>query len=154
MKKIIGIGIVVLSVVACKKSAEKLESNDYVMFGHYYGFCMGEQCVETYMLRDSKLYENQEAVYGGAEGAEYVQLSSALYDEVYDLESAIPSELTELPDSTFGIPDSHDQGGVMLKIKKGDVIQRWSIDNDLDAIPAYLHAIVNLIHEKITLINN
>lgn len=150
MRRLIMIALSLLVLVACKKSTEKLESNDYIIFGHFYGFCVGEECVEMYMLTDSKLYEDT-VDYGGDE---YVELSNSLYEDVKDIDGAIPVELTAQPDSTFGCPDCHDQGGVRLIIKSGETIQRWTFDNDLDAIPGYAHGIVNLIHEKITIINN
>ncbi len=150
--------LVLLSVgfiaFACQKSTEKLEKGDYLIFGHFYGFCGGEECVETYILSGSELAENTSDNYGSLEGATYVNLSDELYAAVAELETSIPSELSALPDSTFGCPDCHDQGGVRVSLKKDDVIKTWRMDNDLDAIPAYLHDFVNLIHAKIELINS
>lgn len=139
-----------LIVLSCKKSTEKLEDGDYIVFGSFYGFCMGEECREMYLLTNEKLYEDID----DSSTDEYVELPSDLYADVVDLETAIPVDIKELPDSTFGCPDCHDQGGVHLTIKKDGVIQSWTIDNDLDAIPTYLHSLVGLIHEKVELINN
>lgn len=150
MKKLIFIAICSITLFACKKSNEKIIVGDYIIFGHSYGFCMGEECVEMFMLTNSKLYEDT-VDYGGED---YIELSAELYDEVKDIEEVIPAALLTQPDTTFGCPDCHDQGGVRLFIKNGELIQRWIFDNDLEAIPTYLHPLVNSIHEKITLINN
>jgi len=150
MRKLLVIGLLGLIALSCKKSTEKLEKGDFIVFGSFYGFCMGEECREMYMITDEKLYEDVD----DSSTDEYVELPSDLFAAVADLESAIPSELIEQPDSTFGCPDCHDQGGVYLKIKKDGLAQSWTIDNDLEAIPAYLNGIVNLIHEKVELINN
>ncbi len=150
MRRYIVIGLMGLMAMSCKKSSEKLEDGDYILFGTFYGFCMGEECREMYMLTIDKLYED---IDDGNE-VEYVELPTDLYADVHDIKMSIPADLTALPDSTFGCPDCHDQGGVFLRIKKDDVDQSWTIDNDLDAIPTYLHSIVDLIHEKVELINN
>lgn len=150
MSRYIVIGLMGLMAISCKKSSEKLEDADYIVFGTFYGFCMGEECREMYMLTNENLYEDID----DSNADEYVELPTDLYADVVDLETSIPADLKALPDSTFGCPDCHDQGGVFLRIKKDDVDQSWTIDNDLDAIPTYLHGIVDLIHEKVELINN
>lgn len=150
MKRCLVIGLMGLTAMSCMKTTEKLEDGDYIVFGTFYGFCIGEECREMYMLTNEKLYEDID----DSSTDEYVELSADLYADVLDLEISIPTDLTALPDSTFGCPDCHDQGGVQLNMKKDGVIQSWTIDNDLDAIPTYLHSLVDLIHEKVDLINN
>jgi hypothetical protein len=44
--------------------------------------------------------------------------------------NAIPAELLFAPGTTFGNPDSHDQGGMYIAIHRQNTIERFLIDHD------------------------
>ena len=54
MKKLLLIGLI---LAACQQD-DTIESEsdlDYIIFGHFYGKCIGERCVEMYKLTDQFL---------------------------------------------------------------------------------------------------
>ena len=139
-----------LGLSSCKKEAQTNCETDYLIFGHFYGFCIGETCVETYKLTDTKLYEDSNDVYFGEGPFTFLELSQSKFTLVEDLESFIPQGLIALPDSTFGCPDCADQGGVFIQYAHDGVVQSWRIDQ---SAPFFLEDFVDKVNEKITLIN-
>ena len=139
---------------SCKK-ADKEESftGDYLVFGHFYGECMGEGCVETYKLTDTKLYEDTNDNYSGAEPFSFIELPADKFDLVVDLPDDFPTELLEEEDGVFGCPDCADQGGLLIRYAKNGAVRTWRIDQNKNEGPAYLHAFMDRINEKIDLIN-
>ncbi len=67
MKKIILIsGLIVTTLNACNKkcSSNQTTANlEYLIFGHFYGECIGEKCVEIYKLNKTQLLEDTQDVY-------------------------------------------------------------------------------------------
>jgi len=49
-----------ISVTACDQAEIwELSSSDYIIFGHFYGECMGEQCRgNIFRFRQDKLFED------------------------------------------------------------------------------------------------
>ena len=149
-----GVLLAVIFISACKK-ADKDEpfSGDYLIFGHFYGECIGEGCVETYKLTDTKLYEDTNDNYSGAEPFSFVELTDAQFDKVRDLVDDFPQELLDEEEGVFGCPDCADQGGLLIKYAKSGNIKTWRIDQNKEGVPAYLHGFMNSVNEKIDLIN-
>ena len=150
MKKLI-IVLVVIIVSSCNK--EKIDKNDYLIFGHFYGECIGETCVETYKLTNDKLYEDQNDNYNPT-SFDFIELDDDKFDEVNDLISYIPNSLVQEDDQTFGSPDSHDQGGLYISYYNEGDLKTWRIDQEKTDIPNYLHDFMDKVNEKISLINN
>lgn len=125
----------------------------YLLFGHFYGECLGEQCIETYKLTDSNLYEDLEDNYGGG-SYDFVEMSNAEFELVQDLMTFLPQELLSQPDQTFGCPDCLDQGGVLISHFQNGTEKTWRIDNSVDQVPEYLHDFVAEVHERIALLSN
>ena len=131
-------------------------SSDYLIFGHFYGFCIGDQCVQIYKLDDKKLYEDSnknyprhDAMYEGA----YVALDPTIYSEVKDLEDFFPLELLQETDTIIGCPDCADGGGLYVAIKNDSVQRYWLIDQMKGNVPDYLHDFMDRVNAKIDLIN-
>ena len=59
---------------SCKKEEVEISNNEYLIFGHFYGECIGEECVETFKLTDEKLYEDLNDNYSGTEPFNFVIL--------------------------------------------------------------------------------
>ena len=138
----------------CKKgdNSVHISKMDYIIFGHFYGECLGEGCIETFKLTDVKLYEDTLDTYNG-ENLEFVELSSEKFEQVKDIIDYFPTKLLYEKDTRFGCPDCRDQGGVFIQYSENGTIQSWRIDTDKDEIPEYLHSFVDKVTEKIWLIN-
>jgi hypothetical protein len=50
-------------LTSCKKDNIKLSSSDYIIFGHFYGMCTGEQYFEIFRLEKDKLFEDTKDQY-------------------------------------------------------------------------------------------
>ncbi len=149
-------------VFACDKDEEPLEAglekNEFLIFGEYAGFCVGESCVEIFKIENGKLYEDFKDLYPSAQETgylgEYSLLSNAKYELAIDLIHQFPGELKENVNLVIGMPDAYDQGGIYVEIMEGDKTYYWLIDRDTRNIPEYLHDWVNLVQERIDQINN
>lgn len=155
--KTIGIFIIVLSSIvtlSCNKS-DDAESNDtdYLIFGHFYGMCMGEECVETYKLTDSKLFEDTKDLYFSTQTFDFVHLENDKFELVKDLPNFFPNQLMDENENTFGCPDCADQGGLFIQISKDGNVHSWKIDQSKNNVPGYMHNFMDKLNEKIELIN-
>lgn len=129
--------------------------NDYLIFGHFYGECIGEYCVEIYKLEDGKLYEDTNDNYPSNSGpyiGDFLELSQDQYNLVKDLNGHIPEELIEIMDIIVGCPDCSDGGGVYLEIKEDGEIRYWMIDQFINNIPETIHGLVKEVNTKIALL--
>ena len=61
-----------------------LNQDDFLIFGHFYGFCIGESCIETFKLTDNKLFEDTIDDYLG-ENLDFTELDNTTFEEVKDL---------------------------------------------------------------------
>ena len=52
-----------------------LSEQKFLIFGHFYGFCFGERCVETFKLTDKKLFEDTIDDYYGRD-FDFVELAN------------------------------------------------------------------------------
>ena len=56
--------LTVFMLTSCEKEDNlELSKSDYIIFGHFYGKCMGEQCVEIFRLENEKLFEDTKDQY-------------------------------------------------------------------------------------------
>lgn len=139
---------------ACKKEDNPtLENGNYLIFGHYYGECFGETCVETYKLTETQLFEDIINTYAGNGPFDFIELPAAEYEKTKTLMDYFPSELLQAEETTFGCPDCADQGGLFIQYADGSTIKSWRIDQSKGAVPTYLHAFMDKVNETITAIN-
>lgn len=142
---------------ACKKECNPLPNtltSDGMIFGRYYGECAGEGCIEIFKLQDSKLYEDTEDNYpaGQAYSGTYVQRDANDYNKVAFMLNAVPNQLYTETDTTVGIPDGGDWGGIYLEVKSGSFHRYWFIDHMTTNLPPYLHPFVGQVDSAITLL--
>ena len=143
-----------LLFISCNKNEEfEISNNEYLIFGHFYGMCSGEDCIETFKLTDEKLYEDLNDNYLGTEPFNFVILGDDQYNEAKDLISFFPSQLLNENDTTFGCPDCVDQGGIFIGYKKDGDLKKWRIDQYKNSVPDYLHDFIDKVNEKILIIN-
>ena len=132
---------------------------EYMIFGHFYGECGGEGCVEIFKLDDEALYEDTTDVYpNGLEtySGEYVQLSDAKYQQVKDLLQEFPEELYAESKRVIGMPDAGDWGGIYVEIKLKDdpsLSGFWLLDQMESNMSQVYNEFVDKINAKIALIN-
>ncbi len=148
------VALVLISMMACSKDDVIVEDqNNYLIFGTFYGFCGGEGCIETFKLTDSALFEDTKDVYRATEGFNFVPLSQEKFNNTKNIMDSLPQALLQVEDQTFGCPDCFDQGGAMIQIARNGKIQTWIIDLWKPDVPEYLHALLDVVKNKIKLIN-
>jgi len=156
IKKMFFLVAVLFVISSCSDNDPEIElsnlGDDYLVFGHFYGECGGEGCIETYALTADKLYEDTADRYIATD-FEFVELPAEKFDLVIGLENSFPQEILNETDNTFGCPDCGDWGGIYLEYVKDGERKSWRIDVMLDDIPAYMRDFVTEIQEKIALIN-
>ena len=154
MKKLVLILAAVVLLIACTKSDNNMTINEqnFLVFGHFYGFCGGESCVKTFKLTDEKLFEDTIDDYMG-QNLEFEELESGLFLQVNDLPDFFPNQLLNESETVFGCPDCADGGGLFVQYSKNGNTKSWRIDQDYNNIPSYLHEFVYKVNEKIGIIN-
>jgi len=144
--------------ISCdKKDEPELQNQDYILFGHFYGFCFGEQCVEIFKLTDNELFEDTKNAYPSWETfyeGQYKRLSNDQFELVKSIKDKVPFELTQEIDHVIGSPDEFDGGGVYFAIVDKHGTKFWLIDQFDENIPEYLRPFKKEINENIALINN
>jgi len=156
--RILLFALAALTLGACHDKDDKdgrdlpSNSDSYFSFGSYYGMCQGEDCVEFFLIRNGKLYEDKKDQYpknGTQHEGDYEALSAEKYQMVKDLASKIPLELLSESSTTLGCPDCADGGGIYIEINSAEVKRFWYIDNSKRETPEYLHDFIDEVNEKI-----
>lgn len=125
-----------------KESPAPIPSGDYLVFGTSYGMCAGN-CSPRFRIQGGSLYPSDTAYDA--------PMSKAAYDSALILWTDFPVYLTAHPDTTFGCPDCHDQGGIYIQRKAGGVSSTWHIDTDTatqpETIRPYITRLYKLVYE-------
>lgn len=153
--------ILVLSLsiffLACNTDNDEVELkylSDHIVFGHFYGLCKGETCIETFKINHFALFEDTLDNYQIFDNFSFVSLPVQKYLLVRDKFRKIPDLLWKEPDKKiFGCPDCYDQGGLFVQQSKSDTIRSWILDNNPHDVPEYLHDFMQNIKDAIILIN-
>ena len=154
MKNIFLFLIVIGTFTSCDKDGDNITINEqnFLIFGHFYGMCAGEGCVETYKLTDVKLYEDIVDDYSG-QNLDFVELNNEQFELVNDLADFFPVQLLNESDAVFGCPDCADGGGLFIQFSDNGVLKSWRIDQVQNNVPNYLHDFIDQVNERIVLIN-
>jgi hypothetical protein len=114
---------------------------DYIIFGDFYGECLGTSCVDYYKIEDGQLYKDQADQYPSTGMSYQFNMYNNAYDHaVLDLATEVPNNLYN-EGETIGAPDAYDQGGYYIEVCNNGNIQHWKIDKNNQDVPVYLHAI-------------
>ena len=146
-----------LSVSCAEQKVQPEDENAYILFGHFYGFCMGEQCIEIFKLTDSELFEDLKDQYPSSQEfyiGDYKKLDQEKFELVKSLKNNIPFELTQEKNHRIGTPDVTDGGGVYFAIVNERGTKYWLIDQFDQNIPVYLKPFKDQINQSISLIND
>ena len=124
-----------------------------MIFGHFYGKCKGENCVETFKLTDKGLFEDTIDDRNG-QNMKFIQLENEKFLQVKDLVDFFPSQLLNEKKTTIGCPDCADGGGLFIQYSENGNVKSWRIDQEKDNVPRYLHIFIDKVNEKIKMIND
>lgn len=149
---------IIVAAAGCQHENDNSPSAtlDYFIFGHYFGECGGEQCVEVFIIQNDKLYEDTLDDYPGIadfEDRQLVLLDNAAYAIAAGLPNQMPDELWDETETTIGMPDAGDWGGIYVEVKRDGETRYWLIDHMDNNIPEYLHPFTDAIKAVIQGIN-
>lgn len=147
--------IVFLSTISCSDTDETVNKENFnsLTFGHFYGFCGGDGCVQTYQLTNEKLYEDTVGDYSG-DDLNFIEVNNEKFELVKDLMDYFPAELLNNDETFIGCPDCSDGGGLFIQYTENGVIKSWRIDLFRTNVPEYLHEFMDKVQEKIALLNS
>ncbi|WP_243349776.1 hypothetical protein [Parabacteroides sp. FAFU027] len=152
---ILTIAICFVALCSCHKEEPVLTGSDYLIFGHYYGECFGERCIEIYKLEEKQVSEDTLDRYPGSSAfyqGQYVKLSQQKFDSVKDLIDYFPKVLLSEKDKVIGMPDAGDWGGLYIEYKVKDVRRFWLIDQMKSNVPSVYHQFIDKVNEKIRIL--
>lgn len=155
MKKLF-LGLFTIGMLfSCDKENDEININEqnFLVFGHFYGMCIGEECVETFKLTEKSLFEDTVDDYNG-QNMVFVELEKNKFEQVKNLEDFFPNQLLKHSESVFGCPDCADGGGILVQYSENGNVKTWRIDQDKNRVPDFLHNFIDKINEKIALVNN
>ena len=156
MKKTI-LGLLTIGILfACSKDDDSeinINEQNFLIFGHFYGECFGEGCVETFKLTDKSLSEDTIDDYNG-QNMEFVELENETFEQVKNIMDFFPNQLLNQNETVFGCPDCADGGGLFIQYSENGNKKSWRIDQVKDNVTTYLHNFIDKVNEKIELINN
>ena len=153
MRILLSICCLLLLTTACSNEDDGLllSEKNFLIFGHFYGECFGEGCVETFKLTNTTLYEDTLDDYAGRE-RNFVALDNSTFLLVKDLADQFPTQLLATTEEFIGCPDCADGGGIFIQYVRDDQVRTWRIDQVKSNIPTFLHPFVDEVNEKIGLI--
>ena len=151
MKRIAIYILGVLLLTQCS-SDDAMVEGDYLIFGHFYGFCVGETCVETFKLTSDQLFEDELDDYRG-EKFSFNALSSEEFEIAQGLYESFPAQLFLEQDEFIGCPDCADGGGIFIELSRDGAKRRWRIDQFKSSVPESLHDYMDQVNETIAALN-
>lgn len=138
---------------SCSKDPTiRLKESDYLIFGHFYGECSGEGCIEIFKLEQNQLSEDKRDHYPNPTDfydGDYVKLSQQQFDRTRDLTDYFPADLLNERDRVIGQPDAGDWGGLYIEYNYNGVRKFWLLDQAKRNIPTKYHGFIDKVNEKI-----
>lgn len=144
---IIGLSALLISFCS-KEDKSSMQDIDYLVFGHFYGHCLGEDCVKMFKLTKDQLFEDTTDSYLATD-FDFIPLGKDKFELVKDLVQALPDQLLKEDKDTFGCPDCADQGGLYIEISNNGTTKSWRIDQNKSAVPVYLHDLMDQVNATI-----
>lgn len=144
--------LMILPITSCKKNNIVLSDADYLIFGHYYGYCKGEKCIEIFRLDKDKLFEDTKDLYPNSTEfykGNYIEVSSQKYSITKDLVNFFPNDLLNEPKTIIGMPDAGDWGGFYIEYNYNGVQKFWLLDKMKMNVPAKYHLFIDSLNSKI-----
>ncbi|GAB3995567.1 hypothetical protein GCM10028807_36070 [Spirosoma daeguense] len=135
-----------------KEQGIRLEGADYLIFGHFYGECDGEGCIEIFKLEPDKLLEDKRdkyPVWTEFYEGDYTQLSQQKFENAKDIINYFPDDLLKERNPVIGQPDAGDWGGLYVEYNYDGIRKFWLIDQVKEHVPVKYHPFIIKINEKI-----
>lgn len=127
------------------------DKGDHIIFGYFYGHCVGADCVRIFKLTDNNLYRDENNKYPGKGPYVWKKMTNKAFSIAENLPDYFPDEYLPAP-QTYGCPDCADQGGIVFIIEDASTTKIWSLDQDKNQIPDAFHPFMEKINEVIDLI--
>ena len=121
---------------------------DHIVFGRFYGHCIGDDCVRIFKLTDNNLYRDQINKYPGKGPYVWKKMTDKTFRIAEDIPEYFPDEYLQAP-QTYGCPDCADQGGIVFIIVDAYTTKIWSLDQDKNQIPDSFHPFLDRLNEVI-----
>lgn len=154
LKHILPAAVLLLTIACTSNDGDQQKAS--LVFGHFYGECMGEGCVEIFRLDNQLLFEDvrdQYPAYTNPYEGDFSLSRSRYYQRVSELWDIVPEKLYDESDTIIGQPDAGDWGGIYLAVSQGTVDRYWLIDQKKSNVPEYLHELIDSVNAKIAFIN-
>jgi hypothetical protein len=154
VKLILHFCFVLMLAFSCKKEVNKndrLENNN-IVFGHFYGECFGEQCVEIFKIDGKHIFEDKKDIYPDRKHfyeGNFGEIYPAGAEDVKELRVKFPDQLLNEKDTVIGQPDAGDWGGLYIEIEDNGKHRFWIIDKMKSNIPSYLHSFIDDVNSAI-----
>lgn len=150
-------GMALVLAGACNDDDNGIPNDpDYVVFGDFYGECMGNGCVDIYKLQTDVVYEDNKDTYPSMKqpyNGNYVSRTNVNVADIKDLLDKIPAKLYNEQDTILGMPDAGDWGGFYIEVNRDHERRFWFIDKqEFQGDRAYLNAFTDAVQEKLDLL--
>ena len=150
-----------VALAACCKEDDNhpANNNEFIVFGHFYGECAGEGCIEMYKIEGGKLFEDTLDQYPGTHQVymgEWIELPIATYNLVKGLRDEVPPALLAEEERVIGQPDAADGGGIYVQVMIASQSLTegfWLLDKNENNLNAVYNDFVDKIETRIQLIN-
>ncbi|MBP6432206.1 MAG: hypothetical protein KA319_10590 [Ferruginibacter sp.] len=156
---ILAISLISISFFSCKKENVEngitLSQTDYLVFGHFYGECIGSNCISIYRLESNQILEDTNDKYPNSTNfydANYIRLSQQKFNDVKDLINDFPMDLLNETNNVIGQPDAGDWGGLYIEYNYNGVKKFWLLDQMKSNVPTEYHNFIDKVNAKIKLI--
>ena len=150
IRRVIGCSLIIYAIVmhsSCRKSTRF--DPDYFVFGDSYNECEGD-CAHYFMLSNGKLYEDAFDKKPKRLKFKRKSLSDDQREIANKLFVNFPEFLKNDTGSTFGAPDSRDQGELYIELKeRGKKSVNWRIDWDESHVPNEIQEYVKQMKKDI-----
>ncbi len=153
----ISLFLIAIFTLSCEKEEDcctplEAEEDRTLIFGTYFGFCLGD-CTHLFKIEKGEVFPDQ--------GIERLNVNEALtfsavplsiedYNKAKTLLDNFPEPLLDEEETTIGIPDAYDQGGIFLQLTENETVRSWYLDSNIEALPKYLRAYATMVKEVTT----
>ena len=144
-----------IATSCCKKDNVILSTTNYLIFGHFYGECIGEGCIEIFRLEQNQLLEDTKDIYPYSTSfynGNYNLLSQKKFNSAKDILNFFPNDLLLELSTVIGQPDAGDWGGLYIEYNYNGSRKFWLVDKMKSNVPSKYHAFIDKVNEKIQLI--
>ena len=138
----------------CSKDLDEGEVT--FVFGHFYGECIGEGCVEIFKIADNKLFEDSKDMYpgqGSFYNGDFQEIDQSKLELVKDIIDDFPMSIFDENETVIGQPDAGDWGGLYIEFQDESNHDFWLLDQMKSNVPNTYHDFIDKVNEKIAIIN-